>query len=207
MDTLLGFLMNFSGPTPYFLVFGVLLLCGFGLPLPEDIVLFAAAMMAYYGVADLKVMVGVCFAGVMIGDGIIFISGACFGRRIRKHWFMKKILPLKRQRLVRRKLHEQGNKVIFFARFMPGLRTPIFFTSGMLHLPFRSFVIFDGLAALISVPTIVLVVYHFGYEVDQVVKIIKRVQFGVAAAVIGFFLFLGLKIYWAYKKEKELEAS
>ncbi len=207
MQTLLDALMNFSGPMPYVVVFLILLLCGFGLPLPEDIVLFAAGMMSYYGLADVWVMIGVCFAGVMLGDATIFTAGAFFGRKIRKTYLFKKILPLKRQRIVRRKLHEQGPKVIFSARFMPGLRTPIFFTSGTMHLPFHTFAFYDGLAALISVPTIVYVVFRFGYEVDQVVKIIKKVQFGIIGTVLLFFIFFGLKIYWAWKQEKALEAA
>ncbi len=207
MNSLLDFFMNFSGPTPYLLVMGVLMLCGLGLPLPEDVVLFAAGMMAYYDVAKIEVMIAVCFIGVLIGDGFVFTLGSLFGKTLRRHWFVKKLLPLHRQRLVRRKLHEQGNRVIFLARFMPGLRTPIFFTSGMMHLPPRLFILFDGLAALISVPAIVYVVYRFGYAVDQVIHVIKKIQFGIAATVVVFFLLFTLKIYWSLKKEKELEKS
>lgn len=205
MQTLLDALMNFSGPMPYLVVFLLLLLCGFGLPLPEDVILFAAGMMSYYGLADVWVMIAVCFAGVMMGDGVIFTAGAFYGKRIRRTALFKKLLPLRRQRIVRRKLHEQGPKVIFSARFMPGLRTPIFFTSGTMHLPFSTFAFYDGLAALISVPTIVYVVFRFGYEVDQVVKVIKKVQFGIIGTVVAFFVVFGLKIYWAYKKEQEME--
>lgn len=197
--------MHQSGPVPYLLVFFILLLCGFGLPMPEDIVLFAAGLMAYYGAADVGWMILVSFAGVMVGDSAVFTIGALYGRRLRKTKLVRRMLPPKRMKMVRRKLHEQGNKVIFAARFMPGLRTPVFFSAGTLHLPFRTFFFFDGLAAMISVPTIVFAVYYFGSHVDRVIKVIKRVQFGVIGTILLIVAIVVLKSWWAHKKEKALE--
>lgn len=138
-NSLFDFFQNFTGPTPYVLVFLLLLACGFGFPMPEDIILFAAGMMSYYKSADVRIMIPVCFFGVLIGDSAVFTMGSVFGRKIRRHPFVQRIVPHRRQRIMRHKLHAQGNKVIFAARFMPGLRTPIFFTAGTLHLPFRVF--------------------------------------------------------------------
>lgn len=207
MDNLLHILMQQSGPAPYLIVFFILIACGFGLPMPEDIVLFAAGLMAYYGGADVWIMIGVAFAGVMIGDSCVFIIGAKYGRRVRKIGFVKRILPPKRMKMVRKKLHEQGNKVIFAARFMPGLRTPIFFSAGTLHLPFRVFFFFDGLAAMISVPAIVYAIYFFGDHVDRVIKVIKRLQFGVVGTILVIVVIVVLKTWWTHKKEREIETG
>lgn len=207
METLLTELMHHSGPMPYIIVFALLLLCGFGMPMPEDIILFAAGLMSYYGASDVYLMIAVCFAGVMIGDSSVFTIGNFYGRRLRKTAFVKRFLPPQRMRMVRRKLHEQGNKVIFAARFMPGLRTPIFFTAGTLHLPFRVFLFYDGLAALISVPTIVYAVYHFGDHVDRVIRVVKRIQFGVIGTIILIVAIVALKAWWSHKKEKEIEGQ
>lgn len=202
---LFDFVSNLSGPWPYVFVFILLMLCGFGLPMPEDIILFIAGMLSYYQKADVRLMILTCFLGVIIGDSAVFLLGNYFGPQIRKFWFYKKILPPKRRRIVRKKLHEQGPKVIFSARFMPGLRMPVFFTAGTLHLRYRTFFFYDGLAALISVPAIVFVVFHFGYEVDRIIRIIKRVQFGVIATIVLLFAGMLLKAYIAHKKERELE--
>ena len=61
---------------------------------------------------------------------------------------------------------------------MPGLRAPIFFSAGTLHLPYRIFVFYDGFAALISVPTIIGAVFYFGDELDKVVRVIQRIEHG-----------------------------
>ena len=204
LDSLTSALMNQSGPWPYVIVFSILLLCGFGLPMPEDIVLFAAGLMAYYGAADVGIMIVVCFAGVMIGDSSVFTIGNYYGTRVRRIPIVRRILPPKRMKMVRKKLHSQGNKVIFAARFMPGLRTPIFFSAGTLHLPFRVFFFYDSLAALVSVPAIVYAVYFFGEHVDRVIRIIKKIQFGVIGTILVIVAIVVIKSWYAHKKEHEI---
>lgn len=196
--------MNHSGPTPYLIVFFLLVACGFGLPMPEDIILFAGGMMSYYGATDVYIMIAVSFVGVMLGDSAVFTIGAHYGRKLRKRPFMRRLLPPARQKIVRHKLHEQGNKVIFAARFMPGLRTPIFFSAGTLHLPFRVFFFYDGFAALISVPTIVYATFFFGNHVDKVVRVVKRVQFGVLGTILLIIAVIAVKSWWSHKKELQL---
>lgn len=204
MDALLQFLLSFQGPMPYVLVFGILLACGLGLPIPEDITLFAAGLLAYYGNANIVLMVLVSFLGVMLGDSVIFFLGAKYGRKLTKKWFFSRVLPPERLEGVQKRLHKQGNKLIFMARFMPGLRAPIFFTCGTLHIPFRRFFLFDGLAALISVPAIVWTVYHFGDELDRVIKVIRRVQNGILI-VIATVILLAVVRWWLEKRRKKAE--
>jgi membrane protein DedA with SNARE-associated domain len=203
MQTILDATMAQSGMAPYLIVFVILLFCGFGLPIPEDIVLFAAGLTVFYQHADIYVMLAVTFAGVMIGDCSVFTIGALFGKKLRKRPFVRRFLPPARQRQVRKKLHDQGNKVIFAARFMPGMRTPIFFICGTLHLPFRVFLFYDGLAALISVPAIVFATFYFGQHVDQVISAVKRLQFGVIGTILIISAVIGLKAWWAHKKKNE----
>jgi membrane protein DedA with SNARE-associated domain len=202
MDTLVDFLLNFHGPAPYLIVLGILLACGLGLPIPEDITLFAAGLMAYYGVTDLYLMILVSLFGVMAGDSFIFYLGARYGRRLTRKWFFHKLLPDERLNFVQKKFHERGDRVLFIARFMPGLRAPIYFSAGTLHVPFRKFFIYDGLAALISVPAIVGAVYYFGDELDQVVRIIKRIEHGIVLVVFAAVLAILGKWYVTHRKLK-----
>jgi len=183
MDKLIDFLLNFYGPTPYWIVFGVLLACGIGLPIPEDITLFVAGVVSYYGITDLGWMIAVCLIGVILGDSIIFILGAKYGRTLTKKWFFHKLLPDERLDAVKKKFHDRGNKLIFAARFMPGFRAPIFFSAGTLHLPYRVFLFYNGGAALISVPMIIGAIYYFGDQLDHVVKVIQRVEHSIAVVI------------------------
>jgi membrane protein DedA with SNARE-associated domain len=202
MDKILDILLGLYGPTPYFLLFGVLLICGLGLPIPEDITLFAGGLSAYYGLTNLWLTIVVSYMGVIIGDSIIFWLGAVYGRKLTKKWFFHKLLPDERLNAVRTQFHKKGNKLIFVARFMPGLRAPIFFSAGTLHLPYRVFLFYDGFAAFLSVPTIIGAVYYFGDELDKVVRVIQRIEHSIVFVVVAVVFAMAAKWYLTHRRLK-----
>ncbi len=136
---------------PFFL----LLLCGLGLPMPEDIVLIAAGML---GVIDghswIKVSVFM-YAGVLGGDSMIFFAGRRFGTRLLAAAWFQRFFPTGKQIKVQELFEKHGAKGLFIGRFLPGLRAPIFFTAGSMRVPLAKFLLLDGFAALISVPVFV----------------------------------------------------
>ena len=205
LTQILAILGGLDGPAPYLLVFTVLLLCGFGMPLPEDISLFAGGMLAYYGRADIYLMTVVAFFGIMIGDTIIFFFGKRVGPALLERRLFRKILHAERLAFVKEHFHAHGNKVIFGARFMPGLRTPVFFTAGTLHLPAGVFLFYDGLAALISVPAITFAVFYFGGHVEQVLRTVRNVEHGIIGAVLAVVAFVAVKV-WLSKRSARREA-
>ena len=66
----------------YLAVFLMLLICGFGIPIPEDVTLVTGGVIAGMGFADVNTMVFVGLSGVLIGDGIMFGLGRRHGPRI-----------------------------------------------------------------------------------------------------------------------------
>jgi membrane protein DedA with SNARE-associated domain len=205
MDRLLDFLLNFHGPTPYFVIFGILLGCGIGLPLPEDIILLTAGLLAYYGLTNVWLTIVVGLLGVTLGDTLIFWLGSHYGRRITKKWFFHKLLPDDRLLAVSRRFKRRGNRLIFAARFMPGLRAPIFFSAGTLHLPYRVFLFYDGMAALLSVPLIVGAVYYFGDNLDQVVQAIQKFEHGIVLVIAALMMIMFGKWYVTHRKLRREE--
>ena len=96
MDRLVEFLLYLQGPVPYFVAFAILLGCGLGVPIPEDIILFAMGLLSYYGLVDLKMSILVCFAGVMIGDGFVFMVGRLYGVKLLKKGIFAKLFHAER---------------------------------------------------------------------------------------------------------------
>ena len=88
---------------------------------------------------------------------------------------------------------------------MPGLRAPIFFTAGTLKVPFRVFFGYDGAAALLSVPAIIGAVYYWGDSVDQVIRMIKKVENGIVFGILGLAVFFLIK--WYAKKRRAQKTS
>jgi membrane protein DedA with SNARE-associated domain len=177
------------GVYSYVVILAVLLACGFGLPLPEDITLVTAGILAAREIIDFEMAIAVCMLGVLLGDGIIFTLGSRYGVKLRSSKFFSIILPEKRDAAVKRIIQKYGDKVIFMARFMPGLRTPLFFATGSYHVSFWKFLLLDGLAAIISVPLWVYVGYLFGANLEELERVIKRAQVGIYVALAALILF------------------
>ena len=132
--------------------FLVLILCGWGLPIPEDIVLVAAGAL---GVIDGHTWIHVSmvmYAGVMVGDSMIFLAGRYLGQRLMASPRFQRYFSAKKQAKVEAQFERFGSTVLFVGRFLPGLRAPIFFTAGSLKTRYWKFFLYDGLAALVSVP-------------------------------------------------------
>ncbi len=196
LDALIQLFASLSGPTVYLLLLVVLLICGLGAPIPEDITLILGGYVSYLGTTDPTAVTLVCLFGVIAGDTLIFFLGHKYGRGLLKRSrFFARLLHPERLAGIETRVRKQGNRLIFAARFMPGLRAPIFFSCGTLHVPYRVFLFFDGLAALISVPVIVFSVYFFGHEIDEVVSIIKHVEHGILIGIL-IIVSIGLGRMW-----------
>jgi membrane protein DedA with SNARE-associated domain len=174
---------------------GILLLCGLGLPIPEDISLISAGYLAHLGKVDLHAVFAVCFAAVLGGDGIAFTLGRLFGTRILASRLGRRYFNPRRQRRVRAYFRVYGSKVVFIARFLPGLRFSIFLSAGMLRVRPAVFIVYDALAAVISVPVLVYLAWYFGDQIDHVIVWAKRSEYGILAIVAAVVLYLGFKIY------------
>jgi len=193
---LLAFLTPY-GAYCYVVMLGILIACGFGLPMPEDIVLVTSGILASHGIAHFPLVVVVCMVGVIAGDAIVFTIGRTFGPAIKSKGPFRKILSEKTDRRVLKVMQKYGDKVVFMARFMPGLRTPIFLTCGAYQVRPWKFILLDGLAALISVPLWIYVGYVFGQNLEVLELKIRQFQFGlyfvVAAVVVIFITFTVIK--------------
>jgi len=200
-------LLNFIQPYgtySYFVILAVLLACGFGLPLPEDITLVAAGILAARNIIDFNSAVALCMVGVLLGDGIVFGLGSRYGTRLRNSKFFSIIIPERRDAAVKAVLQKYGDKVIFMARFMPGLRTPIFFATGSYHVSFWKFLFLDGFAALISVPLWVYVGFLFGSNLEELEKVVRKAQFGIYTA-LAFLIVLFISAYFLKKRYFKVE--
>jgi len=174
---------------------GILLLCGLGLPIPEDISLISAGYLAHLGKVDAHTVFLVCFAAVIGGDSLAFMLGRGFGTKILASRFGRRYFTPRRQRRVRAYFRTYGSKVVFVARFLPGLRFSIFLSAGMLHVKPHIFFIYDSMAALLSVPFLIYSAWYFGDQIDNVIKWSRRSEYGILALVAVAVVFVAIKLY------------
>ncbi|WP_338866315.1 DedA family protein [Myxococcus stipitatus] len=195
LTTLIG---DAHGFIAYATIFGILVACGLGVPLPEDISLILGGFLAHKGAANLPMMMAVGFGGILVGDSLIFFAGRRLGGNLGRNgegkgggFFARIVTPEKRAR-VEGLFERHGQKIVCIARFMPGVRAVTYFTAGSVGMSYWRFIFWDGLAALLSAPVFVWLGFHFGSELDQLINKFKEGQYAVMGvllvAVIGYFV-------------------
>lgn len=189
----------------YQAVFLILLLCGFGLPIPEDITLVAGGVISGLGDTDVHTMFFVSMAGVLVGDSTMFTLGRLFGERFLRLRLMQRLVTPTRYQTIQEKFSKHGLWFLFFARFMPGLRSPIFVVAGVTRrVAFWKFLAIDGFAALISVPIWVYLGYFGAHNLDTLIETIEKSQIKILLAVAGL---IALALLVRYLKGKLLGQS
>lgn len=198
MDQFYTLLPNVSDHLALLLVFLFLLACGLGLPFPEEIPLFAAGYLVYDGSCTYPVALGVCMAGIMLGDLALFTIGNRMGLTVFEHRWFKRIVTRKRLRLSRQYFKRHGIRIVFFGRFVAGLRAPIFLTAAILRMRITTFFLIDLAAALISVPVLIYLAYYFGAELEQAAHFFRRAKL-LLLAVLGTALIAF--VIWRYLRK------
>lgn len=204
---ILQYLIEFFSQYGYIAVFLVLVICGFGVPIPEDITLVSGGVICGLAATqlDVNVMLIVSFCGVLVGDSIMFMLGRTLGERVKTLPLLRLIFTDKIYAKMQQKATRYGSWILFVARFLPGLRSAIFVTAGVSRkVSFWKFFAFDGVAALISVPVWVYAGYYFAHDMDKLIGWIKNSEKVVIAAFVVFIVigivFLVIKKNKRYKK-------
>lgn len=179
----------------------------FGLPVPEELILISAGLVAYLahhpevfpppyagaeGVNVFTLSV-VCFLAVFFSDLVIYFIGKFFGGKIIKTRFFQKQVAGKGFDTINSWFQKYGGWACGIFRFTPGLRFPGHMSCGLLGIPLWKFCLIDGLAALISVPTQVYVVATYGEIILEKIREFKI----IAGSVIGVLILIWLikKVY------------
>jgi len=204
------FIVHLSTMTPlgaYAWLASILLLCGLGLPIPEDLSLIAAGYFSWRGVLYIHTAFAICFAAVVVGDSLAFFMGRFFGRRVLASQLARRYFTHRRQLRVRAYFRKFGSKVVLVGRFTPGLRFTIFFTAGTLHLRPSTFFIYDFSAAAFSVPLLVYSAWFFGGQIDYVVRYAHRTEHGIFVAVAIAAAVIGGKAWRRHKRRVAARAA
>ena len=195
-----AFLEAFFVEYGYAAVFFVLVICGFGVPIPEDLTLVTGGVISGMGYTNPHTMFAVGMLGVLVGDGIMFAAGRIWGQKILRFKPIARIMTPKRYEQVQEKFDKYGNWVLFVARFLPGLRTAVFVTAGISRkVSYLRFIIMDGLAALISVPIWIYLGEYGAHNIDWLMAKMHSLQSGI-------FVILGIGaavVAWIWWKKRQ----
>lgn len=171
------------------IVYGLLLLSGVGIPLGEDIIIIPAGMLVQQGALPLWPTLLAAYAGVVSGDMLWFLVCYKLGvRLVRKKWF-KRIVHPKRMLQVKYQFDVRGVWVIVLARFIPASRTTMITVAGMMHMKFWKFAVATLICCLITAPMQLFAGWWIAdsLQAKSMVELVIRLL-GLVVVVVAFVL-------------------
>lgn len=187
---------SFLAELPYLGVVVVLLLGGMGVPVPEDVPLLVSGYLCHLGSADPVIMLPLAFSAVLGGDFIMFSLGRRFGDRLFRLRWLNKLVTEERLKKAAFIFGKFGGRALFVGRFLPGLRACVFFSAGALRVPAWKMLVYDGSAAMISVPLLVMATYLGGGQIDR----FRALAFEVQLTLLSIALVIGTLGWWLKRK-------
>lgn len=186
----------------YSLIIAIMIASSFGLPIPEEVTLISVGFIShmaihpemfpppYEGAVSVKpaLVAFVCFASVFLSDFLVFMLGRRYGTRMLRSKYFAKYRDSNSMRRVERFTEKYGALACGIFRFTPGLRFPGHFACGSMKIPIWKFVLVDGLAALVSVPTQVLLIAFYGEVMLEFLKEFKIVVFSFLGLLVLLYL-------------------
>lgn len=183
----------------YGIVVTIMFASSCGLPLPEEVPLISSGLAAYMAAhpelypppypgavgVNPYTLAAVCFISVFASDFFIYWLGHYFGDLLSQHKYWGRKMKGKAFQKVERWIHRYGHFAPCVFRFTPGLRFPGHLMCGAIGLSPWRFAMTDGLAALITVPTQILLVARYG---RLIIDFFSKAKYYIGGAALLFIL-------------------
>jgi membrane protein DedA with SNARE-associated domain len=173
------------------LLFAVVLLESFGIPLPGETALIAFGILASQGNYSIVWVIVVAAAGAIVGDNLgYWLIGRWGGRALFERWaflrrYSERFLPAA-ERLMRK----HGGKTVFFGRFVTVLRYTAAWVAGIGRMAWWKFLFWNAAGGIIWATAVGLVAYYSGHAAaDAIQRYGIYAAAGIAVAlVVGWFV-------------------
>jgi undecaprenyl-diphosphatase len=166
-----------------------------GLLVPGESLVLASGFFAHRGILQLDAAMAAAGIGAVAGDNIGYYLGARLGRE----WLLRKgsRFGLRKRRLSQAEdfFQRQGPKAVFFGRFVGFARALVPFVAGASRMPYRKFVVYDALGAILWTVAFVTLGYVLGASWRVAEQWISR-----SGLILGAVVFLSVLLVWVRRR-------
>ncbi|MBP7653516.1 VTT domain-containing protein, partial [Candidatus Dependentiae bacterium] len=167
-------------------------------PVPEDILLISFGFLAAKNNQNLTIIILLSFFSVILSDLFLYYFGVAlekFALAKSENFFLSK--KIKKGMFY---FNSFGSPIIFIARFVFGMRSAVFITSGLLNFKLKKFIILNSLAGIIQIPLLISLGLIYSNKIDLIIYYIIRnknyLTFISLFIIISIFIFQFLKFYF-----------
>jgi membrane protein DedA with SNARE-associated domain len=169
------------------LLFVVVMLESFGIPLPGETALIAFGVLASQGHYSIVEVIAVAAAAAIVGDNLgYWLIGRLGGRRLFQRWdplrrYSERVLPT-----AERLMAKHGGKTVFFGRFISILRFTAAWVAGIGRMRWGKFLFWNAAGAICWATLVGLVAYYAGNAAADALE--RYGLYAVAVIVVGVLI-------------------
>ncbi len=141
-------LLSHDGP---WLLFGVIMLAGVGIPISEEILIVPAGFLIERGVLPFWSTVAAAWTGVVLADLIWMLLVRRFAHKLLSIRLFRRMFHPRRILEIKYMLDKWGAWVVVMGRILPAARTPVITAAGLAHMPIGKFMLGESVGAAKSV--------------------------------------------------------
>jgi membrane protein DedA with SNARE-associated domain len=182
----------------YLAIVFFLVICGFGVPVPEEIPVVLAGVLASQGTLEFWPAWLACVIGAIGGDSVMYAIGYFWGHGwFAKHPRFAKLLHADREAWFEEAISRHSFKVLFLARFMVGIRAPVYLAAGIVRIPYLRFLAMDAFCATVVVTLFFSLAYKYG---EPIIHWIRNAEVTLTiGALLGASAIVSY-VYWRYSR-------
>ena len=171
------------------LLFVVVMLESFGIPLPGETALIAFGVLASQGHYSIAWVIVITAAAAIIGDNLgYWLLGRLGGRALFRRWnwlrrYSDRVLPR-----IERIMHRHGGKTVFFGRFVAVLRVGAAAVAGLAHMEWWRFLFWNASGGIVWATSVGLAAFYGGV-LDSLLSRITDTFFAIPL-LLGAIVFL-----------------
>ena len=185
-------------PSSYLGFFVFIALTGCGLPIPEEAAIVVAGVLSAQGQLDCRIAFAVCLAGAVVGDSFMYAIGYRWGHGIfTSHPRFAKLFAAENEQQFQKAVESHALKVMMLARFLVGVRAPVYVMTGVVRLPYRRFLVYDIISASLVVGAVFGLSYLFG---EQVAGWVKHAEARATIVVLLIVIAVGALTYYRHRE-------
>jgi membrane-associated protein len=170
-----------------------------GFFLPGDTLLFSAGLLASQHVINIVVLIIVSVIAAILGNNAGYYTGKRAGptlfNRSKSTWFSPK-----RIEQAHVFFEKEGAQSLVLARFIPAVRTFVPIIAGAAKMPYRFFLTFNALGALLWGISVPLLGYSLGRTVHNIDKYLLPIVVIIALISIA-------PVFWTHRRNKQKSTS
>ncbi len=176
-------------------------------PIPSELVMPFAGVLASHGTFSLPVILIINTTAALLGSGISYWIGAAGGKPLLLKYGKFALIRKHDIEMTERYFANHGKATILVARFLPIIRHIISVPAGIARMPLVPFFTQTFIGSTIWGSVLILLGYHFGEAFLETAKQVKHVDLIIGVVILAVLLALAIRFVVRRRREQAAQAG